>query len=172
MIVGDTVKLEFEHAIACHLAAVHQVVYENNSPERPAYFQSGKRLHDYIAELAESIGSEWAVAQYFNLKFDPYEAKYKIKADVGERLEIKWTHWDDGQLIIHEYDRKEDIAILVTGQFPFYTIKGWIPVAMAKKDRYRHHKQPNWWISQANLMPIDTLIRSSYATAIAEVPQV
>lgn len=171
MIVGDTVKLEFGEALVCHKAAIHQVEHENNSPERPAYYQKGKRLHEYIAELAESIGSEWAVAKYYGFDFDPYKAKYKIEADVGKNLEIKWTHWSDGQLIIHEYDRNSDIAVLVTGNYPFYRLAGWIPVVIAKKDRYRHHNQPNWWIAQHHLMPIDTLIRSNYGADLPILPQ-
>jgi len=58
-------------------------------------------------------------------------------------------------MIIHEYDRPTDIAVLVTGKAPHYYIAGWIPVAMAQRPKYRHSKQPNWWVSQINLQPIE-----------------
>jgi len=63
-------------------------------------------------------------------------------------------------LIVHEYDRVADIAILVTGSTPHYYIAGWIPVAIAQKARFRHSNQPNWWVSQINLQPIESLRKS------------
>jgi len=74
----------------------------------------------YLAELAESIGSEWAVAKYFGLPFDPFEDKGKRKADVGAGIEVRWTKYELGQLIVYEYDRPNDIAVLVTGTAPNY----------------------------------------------------
>lgn len=171
MIVGDTVKLSEADAYECHYAALWLTETGGNPRKLSGHYNKGLSWHESIAEFSESIAAELVVARYFNLPIDLYESKYKIKADVGNLLEIKWTHWHDGQLIIHEYDRNEDIAVLVTGQYPYYYIKGWIPVAMAKKDKYRHHSQPNWWITQRNLMPIDTLIRSSYGSAVSSLPQ-
>lgn len=170
MIVGDTVKLSEADAYECHYAALWISENGGNPATNAGHYNKGLTWHESMAELAEAIASELVVARYFNLPIDLYQSRYKISADVGKNLEIKWTHWADGQLIIHEYDRNQDIAILVTGQYPYYQIRGWIPVAMAKKDKYRHHSQPNWWISQRNLMPIETLIRSSYGSAISNLP--
>ena len=117
---------------------------------------------EYMVEVAETIGSEWVVAKYFGLDFDPFEQKFKHKADVGNAIEVKWTKYVAGQLIIHEYDRPTDIAVLVTGQSPHYFIAGWIPIVMAQKPRYRHSKQPNWWVTQINLQPIENLRKSNY----------
>ena len=172
LVKGDTVKLEFGEALMCHKAAIYLIKMAHYEADQPQRYNRGLNLHEYIAEYAETVGAEMAVARYFDLPFDAFESKRKIKADVGENLEVKWTHWHDGQLIIHEYDRNSDIAILVTGYYPFYRLAGWIPVVMAKKDKYRHHNQPNWWISQHNLMPIDTLIRSSYGASISNLPKV
>jgi hypothetical protein len=86
----------------------------------------------------------------------------KKKADVGDKFEVKWTKYTIGQLIVHEYDRTSDIAILVTGSSPHYFIAGWIPVSVAQKPRYRHSQQPNWWVSQINLQPIETLRKALY----------
>jgi hypothetical protein len=121
---------------------------------------------EQLAQMGESIGAEWAVAKYFDLRFDPFEDKYKVKADVGAGIEVRWTKYELGQLIVYESDRATDIAVLVTGQAPNYYIAGWIPVAMAQKPRYRHSKQPTWWVTQLNLQPIENLRKSNYAHTI------
>jgi hypothetical protein len=91
------------------------------------------------------------------------KSKGKVKSRRGQsHFEVRWTKYVAGQLIIHEYDRPTDIAILVTGQSPHYFIAGWIPIAMAQKPRYRHSKQPNWWVTQINLQPIENLRKSNY----------
>ena len=89
----------------------------------------------------------------------------KVKADVGAAIEVRWTKYELGQLIVYEYDRPTDIAVLVTGTAPNYYIAGWIPVTMAQKPRYRHSKQPTWWVTQINLQPIENLRKSNYGTS-------
>lgn len=135
---------------------------------------SGQRMNvnlsfqEMVAEEAESIAAEWAVARYFNLDFDieTINEHYKQKADVGNGLEVKWTKYQDGHMIIHEWDRNSDIAVLVTGRSPVFVIKGWMPVSIAKRPRYRSSTQPKWWVNQPDLQPIETLKWSSYASAI------
>jgi hypothetical protein len=73
----------------------------------------------------------------------------------------------DANLWIQDSDRHDrDIAVLVTGQQSNMKIKGWIPVAIAKKPRYRNTSQNNWSVPQFNLQPIETLLRSSYAEVL------
>jgi hypothetical protein len=115
-----------------------------------------------LAQMAESIAAEWVVAKYFELPFDPFEDKYKVKADVGAAIEVRWTKYELGQLIVYESDRVNDIAVLVTGEAPNFYIAGWIPVSMAQRPKYRHSKQPTWWVTQINLQPIENLRRSNY----------
>ena len=167
---SDTIKLSQQDAYECHYAALWLNEQVNGTPGYTKRYNTNIGWHDYIAEYAETVAAELAVARYFDFNIDLYDSKFKIKADVGENLEIKWTHYSEGNLIVHEYDRDTDIAILVTGKYPFYRIAGWIPVAIAKRDRYRHHSQPNWWIAQHHLMPIDTLIRSNYGADLPRLP--
>ena len=123
-------------------------------------------LHEGIARDADSIGAEIAVAHYFGIKdFEPTCGTFKNLADVASFIEVKHTKWVDGHLIIKESDRNTDIAVLVTGTSPAYFICGWIPVAVAKKDRFKHAKSDSWWVSQINLQPIDTLRKSQYGNA-------
>jgi hypothetical protein len=128
-------------------------------------------LHESIARDSEGVGAEMALAKYIGKSdFEPTVNTFKDEPDIdwnGLPIEVKWTKYVAGQLIVHEYDRTTDIAVLVTGKSPHYFIAGWIPVAIAKKPRYRHSKQPNWWVTQINLQPIENLRKSTYGqTAI------
>jgi hypothetical protein len=157
------IKLHRDEQVICLLAAIKY--QQNGGSTMPNMYDKTKSFAEYIIEISETIGSEWVVAKYFNLAFDPFEHKWKNKADVGNSIEVKWTKYDTGQLIVHEYDRPNDIAVLVTGTSPDYDIKGWIPIAMARRDKYRHSKQPNWWVTQINLQPIENLRKSNYANS-------
>jgi hypothetical protein len=129
-------------------------------------YTKDKNLHELIAQYAEALGAEWIVAKYLQADYDPFISKHKEAADVlsptGSQIEVRWTKYVAGQLIVHEYDRPNDIAVLVTGQAPHYFIAGWIPVSIAQRAKYRHSKQPNWWVTQINLQPIENLRRSNY----------
>lgn len=160
-------QLTHEDEVTCVKAALVRIERTDERPDGAKRYDTQLNFPEYVAQYAETIASEWVVARYFNLEYDPFESKYKDRADVGNGIEVKYTPYLAGQLIIHEYDRPTDIAVLVTGKSPHYFIAGWIPVAMAQKPRYRHSKQPNWWVTQVNLQPIENLIRSTYGnTAI------
>jgi len=160
-------ELNRQEETVCLLAAIKFALDGGNRPDDGTRYNTEINFYSYIAEWAETIGSEWVVAKYLGVSYDPHEPKFKVKADVGNGIEVKWTKYVAGQLIVHEYDRTTDIAVLVTGKSPHYFIAGWIPVAIAKKPRYRHSKQPNWWVTQINLQPIENLRKSTYGqTAI------
>jgi hypothetical protein len=105
------------------------------------------------------------VARYFGLDYDINLSNGKRGADVGQGLEVRWTSYVGGNLIVYPNDRDTDIAVLVVGKSPVYHIAGWLPVAFARRKRFKNPRQDSWWVDQANLNPIDTLIRSEYATA-------
>jgi hypothetical protein len=120
-------------------------------------------LHEGIARDAEAIGAEMVVANYFGIKnFEPTVGGFKLHADIGGNVEVKWTSYKEGHLLISERDRDSDIAILVTGKSPTYYIAGWIPVKSAK-DAKRRRKDGAYWINQDDLFPIGDLARSVYA---------
>ena len=119
-----------------------------------------------IARDGEAAGAELALAKYFGIQdFELSVGTFKNQADIGSRIECKWTRWQDGHLIIKHSDRDQDIAVLVVGQSPTYYVVGWIPVAIAKKDRFKHDKSDSWWVSQINLRPIDTFRMSNHANS-------
>jgi len=55
------------------------------------------------------------------------------------------------------------VAILVTGKSPEYFIVGWLPVAFAKRKRFKNPRQESWWVDQPNINPIETFMRSKHA---------
>lgn len=166
------ITLNEQDAAICHLAAlVAHVKLHGNLGTTPRY-NSKLNFHERIAELSESFAAELAVARLFGYPYDPFKQTFKVQADVGENLEIKWTSFDNGHLIVYPTDRNSDIAILVTNRHPHYTVKGWMPVSIAKKDRYKKDGQDSWWVSQINLQPIETLERSNFAPAIRSMSHV
>jgi hypothetical protein len=146
--------------LTCLKAAISFIENGDETLDTPRRYNTNITFYERVGELAESIASEWVVARHLGIDYDPFEPKMKKKADVGDKFEVKWTRHIEGQLVVHEYDRTNDIAILVTGQTPHYYIAGWIPVAIAQKTRFRHSNQPNWWVSQINLQPIENLRKS------------
>jgi hypothetical protein len=154
------IKISRKEELTCLKAAISFIENGDETLDNDRRYNNGITFYERVAELAESIASEWVVANHLGFAYDPFEAKMKKKADVGDKFEVKWTKHIAGQLIVHEYDRTSDIAILVTGQTPHYYIAGWIPVSIAQKPRFRHSHQPTWWVSQINLQPIDNLRKS------------
>lgn len=119
--------------------------------------------HERVAEYAESIAAELCVARYFGLDFDINLSKGKRIADVGKGIEVRWTSYSGGSLIVYPTDRESDVAVLVVGKSPEYHIAGWIPVSFARRARFKNPRQDSWWIDQASLNPIGNLAKSSYA---------
>lgn len=151
----------------CHVVAMKRIYEIDATPDWKSRYDHSCNFHDMIAQQAEAIGAEMAVANYFNfLNFDPSKSLFKETADVGANLEVRWTKYENGQLIVYPNDRASDIAILVTGKSPTYVIAGWIPISVARKPKYKHRSQETWWVTQINLQPIENLVRSNYAKAL------
>lgn len=166
--ISMQIKLTQQEMALCTVAGLQRLQRKMRGHDSGFYYNNTLTFQERVVEESESLAAEWVVAKYYELPFDPIESNehYKKQADVGNAIEVKWTKWHDGHLIIYEADRISDIAVLVVGSAPNFVIKGWIPVAVAKKDRYKHSKQPTWWVNQANLQPIETLRASNYADAI------
>ena len=144
------------HIAAVSLASKNVNYWTSRDGVFPAQ-ESGLDIHEFIAQDAQSIGSEWAVAKALGKEFNPYLDKGKRIADVGDDFEVKWTPRDNGKMIIQEWDRITDRAILVVGKSPHYCIKGWLPIKEARNPRYRHATQTNWWIPQNELRTMASL---------------
>ena len=164
---GKTMKQKstLEMQQLSHLAAIKMLceTADQTMGSEPRY-NRGLNFHEKVTELAQAIEAEWIVAKYYGREFNPFAAKYKRVADVGNGIEVK--HTESGfHLIVYPNDRNTDVAVLVTGKSPEFHITGWIPVAMAKRPRFKKATQDSWWINMRDLQPIETLIRSSYGEA-------
>jgi hypothetical protein len=119
---------------------------------------------EFVVQQSQALAAEVAVSKYFRTPIDLDNLNYKKSADVGHNIEVKWTKWKDGSLILTELDRKEDIAILVTGSMPTFWVCGWIPIVMAKRNK-QQRSDGSWWINQTDLHPMADFSRSIYGTA-------
>ena len=162
------IVLSYAQQLRAAEVALQRIKELNLTPDHGSRYDKQLSFPEYVAQVTESIAAEMAVAHYFGMiGFDPAMSRFKLTADVGAAIEVKWTRYDSGSLIIYESDRNSDVAVLVVGKCPKYRIAGWIPVSIAKRDRYRHHSQPTWWINQNNLQPIENLYRSKYGEAVS-----
>jgi len=148
--------------VQCIISAMQHC--KDRDSDHPTRFQKNLSWFEYVAQMAESMVAEWVVADRLGYAYEPGITWDKSKADVGEHIEVKWSANPNSNLWIQESDREDrDIAVLVTGNYPKMHIVGWMPVAVAKKPRYKNTSQNNWTVPQVNLQPIETLIRSNYA---------
>ena len=140
-----------------------QVVFSLDDLSRVQRYNSKLNNYERVTEYAESLGAEMVVARYFSLDYDVNVSNGKRNADVGKGIEVKWTSYINGSLIIYPNDREDDVAVLVVGRSPDYYIAGWLPVKMAMQKQFKNSQQESWWVGQASLNPIGDLERSSYA---------
>lgn len=160
------VKPTIEDKVLAHTVALERIAEIHGQADDWSRYDKRLNFHEYVAQVAESIVAEILVARFLGfVAFDPRASRFKDSADVGSFVEVKWTRYETGQMIIYENDRNTDVAILVVGTSPNYRLAGWIPVAMAKRPKYRNSKQPTWWVTQQNLQPIENLKGSNYGTA-------
>lgn len=158
-------KSTLEMQQLCHVAALKRLCATPDqvmgSEQR---YNRGLNFHDRVTELAQATEAEWIVANYLGYAFDPFKDTMKTEADVGDKFEVK--HTENGfHLIIYPNDRITDVAVMVTGKSPEFHIVGWIPVAMAKRPRFKKATQDSWWINMRDLQPMENLIRSSHGAA-------
>jgi hypothetical protein len=148
--------------IQCMIAAVHHC--KDRTGEHATRRQKNPSWFEFVAQMAEAMAAEWTVAKRLEYDYKPGMTWDKSKADVGEHIEVKWSANPASNLWIQDSDRDDrDIAVLVVGNTPKMHIVGWMPVAVAKKPRYRNASQNNWSVPQINLQPIETLQWSNYA---------
>ena len=156
-----------EIEIDCHKAATMKFVRAHGTLGRTPRYNTALNIHERISEYAESLASEYVVANELGIDYDLNYDGFKQFADVGTNIEVRWTRWNLGHLIVYPTDRDDDIAILVCGKSPHYRIAGWIPVKVARSNRYKHSSQDSWWVDQDNLHPLAELYKSSHGLAQA-----
>ena len=143
--------------VTSHVTAIERAASKSGQIDRSFQKMS---WHNAVARDAEAVGAEIALARWLGVAdFVPTFDTCKNQADVGSRYEGKWSHWQDGSLILTERDRETDIAVLVTGTAPKLYLCGWIPIGMARRPR-QQRSDGSWWIGQKDLHPMENLRRS------------
>jgi hypothetical protein len=159
----ETVILDRAQEIQAHHTALERARVMSDDWFR--LYGQAINYHEMISQHAESVGAEIAVAEYFGIRgFNPSVNTFKSNADVGLNVEVKWTKYITGNLIVQASQeiRPNDVCILVVGRSPVYELIGWIPASMAMVPKYKHPRQPSWWIGQNNLFAMKYLKRSTY----------
>jgi len=80
--------------------------------------------------------------------------------DVGP-LQVKWTGYEKGKLIVKETDDAGPRYLLVTGVYPRFTLRGWLPGRAAKLPGYKKELQPGrpaYCVDQWRLCPVETVL--------------
>lgn len=85
----------------------------------------------------DGFGAELAVARWLDLE---WHRGNRRKTDVGDDIEVRNVRRADGLLALYTYDHASRRFVLVTGSFPSYTIRGWLPGKDAMTERYWHPK--------------------------------
>lgn len=106
----------------------------------------------------ESCIAEYLVAKAFNLPWIPYRENPKeIKADVGENIQVRSTHLENGSLILHKEDDNDHIFVLVIGVGINKRIAGWIKGEDGKNKNFWQTKtgRPCYFVPQSHLHSIE-----------------
>lgn len=171
------INLTTDHQVTAALGGLFRAVnyipqWEEKSYSFPAKRQYGQlTFPELVTRQTQAFGAEVAVAIYLNKPLPEWHNRnYKIKADVGSNIEVKWASKEVSPLYIQSWDRDDDVAVLVVGSAPTYYIVGWMPIAVAKQAKYKNSQnteQNNFIVTQINLQDMETLVRSKYGTALA-----
>jgi len=121
---------------------------------------NGGSFEVFTDKQIDAVAAEIAAAHYLGyLDYMPTNTTFKDKADIGDNVEVKHTRGKHNNLLISAIDRDDDIAILVTGVRPDFTIIGWAYVAECKDEAYRSSliKGNAYLIPRDKLKPMDSL---------------
>lgn len=160
------VVLDRSQEIIAHRVGLERTITRNAEVMDASNFgQIYKNWHELVWQEAEAAAAEIAVANYFGVyDFIPAIDNAHDTADVGENIEVKFSKHANPHLILQNRGpgRPNDVAVMVTGSSPVYVLLGWMPVSMAKQDKYKHPYQNNYWVPRANLFEMQYLKRSNY----------
>jgi len=115
---------------------------------------SGEPEHAHFDRMIKGALAEAALAKHL----DRYWWKgQKDLPDVGE-VDVRCTHYENGHMEIHDWDKDNRKYYLLTGMLGSYTIRGWIYGKDGKKPEYWRVMQPGrpeqFWVPQAVLNPV------------------
>lgn len=110
------------------------------------------RLRDDICGCC----SELAVARWIGVEWSRSVGTFHA-ADVGEDIQVRTTHRDDGRLILRERDFPGHWYVLVTGTPPVMSLRGYVLGSDAMTPEWccnPHDYGGAWFVPQAALLPV------------------
>lgn len=124
--------------------------------------EADPKVFNYLDHIRGALG-EMAVCHLFGLRWNAAIGDPHAK-DAGP-YQVRTTTVEDGHLIIQENEvTKDDPYILVTGDGRDFIVRGWMSGKGAKrfpeptgKDWRTGEPRITYWVSQANLWPIEDL---------------
>ncbi len=105
---------------------------------------------NYWGADIEGVGAEMAVAKALDRFWSPNNRP--DKADIGERLGVRYTAYPNGHLILHPNDEDGHIFVLVVGAMPEYEVVGHVLGQDGKREEWwREGERPAFFVPQGNL---------------------
>ena len=160
------VILTYDEEVTAHRTGFERATELKSTAAHSSRANKALNYHEYIAELSEAAGGEMAVAKFFGIEaFKPTVNTFKTQADIKSRIEVKWTKWMDGHMVLRHSDRNHDIAILVVGKSPELFLVGWTPVVHGKVQRNWVAGMSAWGINKGHLRPRADFLGRDFETA-------
>jgi hypothetical protein len=101
--------------------------------------------------------AELAVAKWLGVQWSRSVDTFHSEADVGEDIDVRCTTHDGGALIVRDNDQPYRWMMLVTGQAPVLSLRGYVRGSDAMTPQYwcnPHGYRGAWFVPQADLLPI------------------
>ena len=112
-----------------HLAASHAILrrYEKLAGKRADRIQKEKSTWD---NEIEGACAELAWCKLYNHYWTGVSG---LRAKDGGDVEIRWTKWHSGGLIVYPHDKDSSIFVLARGSAPTFEFIGWLTGGDGKK---------------------------------------
>lgn len=130
--VAVPVTLEpYEYSTASSVGArrVVTAIYRNSANQHG--FRKGHGWEEHI----EGACAEMAVAKHFDIYWDGSNGTYKLP-DLSGLMQVRWTPYTTGKLIVRPVDDDYCKYVLVTGSCPNYVIRGYMQGVVAKNAKW------------------------------------
>lgn len=116
-------------------------------------------MHRLGEEITGACG-ERAFCKYRGIYWDSSVNTFHGQPDAGDRWEVRATRRDDGCLIVRDNDPPDRLYVLVTGEPPRMTVRGYLPGSEARIDAYARNPndyRPAWFVPQSALRRLEDL---------------
>jgi len=116
-----------EVMFARSIAALRTGINRINNVVNPKFKESDDFQNDLLGVCGEMVFAK-RFNVYMDLTFKPRSGGHDFTMNSGKTVDVKTTDRDQGRLIVPEWKAKKgksDIYVLVTGQIPTFTIRGY-----------------------------------------------